>query len=255
MLNLEPTQRFSSRVDNYARCRPSYPQEIINVLHEECGLSSESVVADIASGTGIFTRLLLENGNRVLAVEPNPEMRRAGEEYLAAYPGFTSIAGTAEATTLPDDCVHLITSAQAAHWFDREKAIREFQRILKPGGFLALMWNDRRVDATAFDHDYEELLVKYGTDYEEVKRRDKAAGGFFGSFRHEKRVLPNFQDLDYAALEGRLLSSSYIPQPGHPSYAAMVTELRRILDTHQVGGRVRMEYDTKLYFGQLPCAE
>jgi SAM-dependent methyltransferase len=254
MLNTEPTQRFSSRVDNYSRFRPTYPKEILEILKQQCGLTPASIIADIASGTGIFTRLLLENGNHVFGIEPNAEMRQAGEEYLTNYPNFTSIAVAAEDTSLPDHSVDLITCAQAAHWFDRDKALCEFQRILKPGGYLVLIWNDRRIDATAFARDYEQLLLNYGTDYAEVKRRDNASTEFFGSIPCEKRILCNFQDLDYAGLEGRLLSSSYTPQSDHASYTPMKAELRNIFDTHQIGGRVRMEYDTKLYFGQLPPA-
>jgi ubiquinone/menaquinone biosynthesis C-methylase UbiE len=251
MLKFDPKERFSCRVENYARFRPTYPLEVIEVLKNECGLGRDSIVADIASGTGIFTRLLLENRNHVLGVEPNAEMRSAGEEYLAKFSNFTSIAGTAEATTLPDGCVDLVTCAQAAHWFDREKALREFRRILKPGCHLALLWNDRRLDATAFDRKYEQMLLDYGTDYADVKRLDETAGRFFGSSKSELRVLPNFQELDYAAFKGRLLSSSYAPQAGDPSHEPMLAELRRIFDMYQSGGTVRMEYDTKLYFGQL----
>jgi len=251
MLKFDPKERFSSRVENYARFRPTYPLEVVEVLNNECGMERDSVVADIASGTGIFTRLLLENGNRVFGVEPNAEMRRAGEEYLANYPKFTSVVGTAENTGLPDQSVDVVTAAQAAHWFDREKAIREFQRILQPAGHLAALWNDRRLDATAFARDYEQMLVNHGTDYADVKRLDNEASRFFGTFRREQRVLHNFQDLDYPAFEGRLLSSSYAPQPGHPSHGPMLAELRRIFEAYQSGGKVRMEYDTKLYFGQL----
>ena len=251
MLEITPTQRFSSRVGNYSRFRPSYPAEIIGILQQECGLRPESVIADVASGTGIFTRLLLENGNCVFGVEPNDAMRRAGEEYLAAYPKFASVAGTAEGTTLPDASVDLLTAAQAAHWFDRDKALTEFRRILKPEGYLVLLWNDRRTDASAFARDYESLLLEYGTDYAEVKRRDAASQEFFGTMRHEKRVLPNFQKFDYAALEGRLLSSSYTPPAGHPSHEPMLSELRRIFETHQRAGTILMEYDTNLYFGRL----
>src|SRR5271167_2853843 len=96
----DPTERFSSRVGNYVRYRPGYPTEVLELLKNECGLTPESVIADIASGTGIFTGMLVENGNRVFGVEPNDEMRRAGERLLGGYSRFTSIAGTAEATTL-----------------------------------------------------------------------------------------------------------------------------------------------------------
>jgi SAM-dependent methyltransferase len=253
MLKAEPTLRFSSRVENYVRFRPTYPQQVIAVLRDECGLKPDSVIADIASGTGIFTRLLLENGNRVFGIEPNEKMRRAGERYLAAYSNFTSIAGTAEDTTLPQHSVDLLTCAQAAHWFNREKALREFQRILKTTGYLVLIWNDRRIDGSGFAEDYERLAVTYGTDYSEVQRLGRVVEGdeLFTPFRCQKRVLPNHQDLDYAALEGRLLSSSYAPQPGEPACAPMLAELRRIFDAHQRGGQVRLEYDTNIYFGWI----
>jgi SAM-dependent methyltransferase len=251
MLKVDSKERFSDRVENYVRFRPGYPLEVIEVLKNECGLTRDSVVADIASGTGIFTRLLLENGNCVFGVEPNADMRQAGEEYLAKYLNFTSIDGTAEATGLPEHSVDLVTSAQAAHWFDRDNALREFQRILKLAGHVALIWNDRRLEATAFDRDYERLVLQHGTDYTDVNRFGKAADQFFGGVRCELRVLHNFQEFDYAGLEGRLLSSSYAPQAGNPSHATMLAELRRIFETYQSGGKVRMEYDTRLYFARL----
>jgi len=225
----------------------------MDILRDECGLGSESVVADIASGTGLFTRLLLENGSRVFGVEPNADMRRAGEEYLASFPEFTSLAGTAESTTLPDCSMDLLTSAQAAHWFKRDEAVMEFQRILKPSRYLALIFNDRQVRGSAFADDYEDLVVEYGTDYSEVKRLARIFEGddFFAPFKCEKRVLPNFQDLDYPALEGRLLSSSYAPQRGDPACESMLADLRRMFDEHQRGGLERMEYDTNIYFGKL----
>src|SRR5258708_10384954 len=118
MLASYPTRRFSSRVGNYVRYRPGYPPAVLDLLRKQCGLTSSTVIADVASGTGIFTRILLESGNRVFGVEPNLEMRKAGEEFLGAYPHFTSVEGTAEATTLPDHSVGFVTAAQAAHWFD-----------------------------------------------------------------------------------------------------------------------------------------
>ena len=253
MLNFPPTERFSSRVENYVRFRPSYPKEIIDVLRAECGLTPDHVVADIASGTGLFTRVLLENGNRVFAVEPNKEMREAGERYLAEFPKFTSINGTAESTPLPDRSVDLITCAQAAHWLRREETLREFQRILKPEHFLVILFNDRNVKANPFSDDYERVVVKYGTDYSEVQRLGRIFKGveFFTPYACKKRTLANYQEFDYESLEGRLLSSSYAPQRGEPSFNPMIAELKQIFQKHQRGGRVRMEYDTNIYFGRL----
>jgi SAM-dependent methyltransferase len=252
MLVKDATQRFSSRVDDYVRFRPGYPREIIELLKKECGLTPDPVIADIASGTGIFTQMLLENGNRVFGVEPNDEMRRAGEHFLADYPRLTSIAGTAEATTLPDHSVDFVTAAQAAHWFDRENARLEFIRILKPGGWLVLVWNDRRMDATEFQRKYEHLLRTYGTDYEDVRHAGKtlAIQGFFPQ-SFQTHVFEYNQTFDYAGLEGRLLSSSYTPQKDHPQYNPMLRELRRIFDRHQLNGRVSFDYDTRVFYGQL----
>jgi|SRR5579863_4903027 len=249
----DATQRFSSRVDNYVRYRPGYPPEILELMKRECGLAPDSVIADVASGTGIFTRMLLKNGNRVFGVEPNPEMRRAGEEFLAAYSRFTSVAGSAEATTLPQRSVDLVTAAQAAHWFDREKARREFVRILKPGGWAALIWNERKTDGTPFLRDYEQLLMAYGTDYQEVRHERTTAeiAGFFAPSPFQSRVFEMSQKFDYPALEGRLLSSSYTPQADDSNYESMLRELRRSFDAHQANGRVALEYRTRVFYGQL----
>ena len=248
----DATLRFSSRVENYVRYRPGYPREVVELLKKECGLTQDSVIADIAFGTGIFTRMLLENGNRVFGVEPNVDMRRAGEQFLASYSRFTSITGTAETTTLPDHSVDIVTAAQAAHWFDRDKARREFIRILKPGGWLVLLWNDRRMDSTEFLRQYEQLLRTYGTDYEDVRQQGMtlAIDGFFGQ-SFQTRAFECKQTFDYAGIEGRLLSSSYIPQKDHPKYDPMLRQLRRIFDGHQVNGKVSFDYDNRIYYGHL----
>jgi len=246
------TQRFSSRVDNYVLYRPGYPSEVLELLKKECGLTSKSIVADIAFGTGIFTRMLLENGNRVFGVEPNHDMRRAGERFLKNYPNFTGTAGTAEATALPDHSVDIITAAQAAHWFDPEKARLEFTRILRPKGWLVLIWNDRRMDSTQFQREYETLLRTYGTDYEEVRQRGMtlALEGFFAR-SPQMRQFEYKQTFDSAGLEGRLHSSSYVPQKDHPRYEAMMRELRCIFEQNRVNGNVSFDYDTRVYFGQM----
>jgi SAM-dependent methyltransferase len=247
------TSRFSSRVENYVRYRPGYPPEVLQTLKAECGLSRGQVIADIASGTGIWTRLLLENGNPVFGVEPNAEMRAAGERLLAGFRNFTSVAGAAEVTTLPDHSVDFVTAAQAAHWFDRQPARREFVRILKPRGWLVLIWNERVTDSTAFLRDYEQLLLTYGTDYQEIRHERTTAeiNQFFDPAHFEERVFDMRQEFDYAGIEGRLLSSSYAPGPDHAQHAPMLRELRRIFEAYTVNGLATFEYKTRVYFGQL----
>jgi SAM-dependent methyltransferase len=247
------TSRFSDRVENYVRYRPGYPPQVVQELEAQCGLTPTHAIADIASGTGIWTRMLLENGNPVFGVEPNAEMREAGGRLLAAFPNFTSIAGTAEATTLGDHSMDFVTAAQAAHWFDRPRARREFVRILKPGGWLVLLWNERLTDSTKFLREYEQLLLTYGTDYEEVRheRTTAAVHEFYDPAPFQERVLQMRQEFDYAGVEGRLLSSSYAPGPEHPQHAPMLRELRRLFEAGAVEGLATFEYKTRMYFGHL----
>jgi len=247
------TSRFSDRVENYVRYRPGYPAEALRALKNDCGLAPAHVIADIASGTGIWTRMLLQNGNPVFGVEPNAEMRQAGDRLLADFPRFTSIGGTAEATTLQDGSVDFVTAAQAAHWFDRPRTRQEFVRILKPSGWLVLLWNERLTDSTPFLRAYEELLLNFGTDYEEVRheRTTDAVSEFFDPAPYRERVFSMRQEFDYVGLQGRLLSSSYAPGPEHPNHEAMLRELRRIFDLHASSGQVAFEYKTRVYFGRL----
>jgi ubiquinone/menaquinone biosynthesis C-methylase UbiE len=247
------TSRFSDRVQNYVLYRPGYPPEVLHTLKTECGLVPGHEVADVASGTGIWTRMLLENGNWVVGVEPNAEMREAGARLLAGFPNFTSIAGTAEATTLAPESVDFVTAAQAAHWFNRKQSQREFIRILKPDGWLVLLWNERLTDSTAFLRDYEQLLLTYGTDYQDIRHEHTtdAVNEFFDPEPYQEREFEMRQEFNYSGIEGRLLSSSYAPGPEHPRYAAMLKELRAIFDAHAVEGRATFEYKTRLYFGRL----
>ena len=247
------TSRFSDRVENYVLYRPGYPPEALHALKTECALAPTHFVADIASGTGIWTRTLLENGNPVFGVEPNPEMREAAEGLLIGFPKFSSVAGTAEATTLGHQSVDFVTAAQAAHWFDRQRARREFVRILKPGGWLVLLWNERLTDSTKFLRAYEQLLLTYGTDYKEVRHERTTAmiHEFFAPAQCEERVFDLRQRFDYEGAAGRLLSSSYVPLEGHPGYAPMMQELQRIFRAHATNDEVEFEYNTRVYYGKL----
>jgi SAM-dependent methyltransferase len=251
---IDSTRRFSSRVEDYIKYRPHYPSQVIETLTGQCGLTQSSAVADIGSGTGILAELFLGNGNRVFAVEPNREMREAGERLLGNQPGFYSLDGRAEATGLPGHSVDFVTAGQAFHWFDRVKASNEFKRILKPAGWVVLVWNERDTQSTPFLAAYERLLRRYGTDYEQVDHLqvDEAElHEFYGPHGFDSRTFRNRQVFDYAGARGRLLSSSYTPEPGYPDHEPMLTELLRIFQDNQENGRVALEYTTAMYYGRL----
>jgi SAM-dependent methyltransferase len=250
---LLPTQRFANRVENYVRYRPSYPREIIELLRAQCGLTLDAVVADIGSGTGKLTKLLLPHAKRVLAIEPNVEMREAGERLLRTHSNFVSLAARAEATTLAGHSVDLIVAGQAFHWFDCERTRTEFRRILKSGGGVALIWNALHTSSTPFLVAYEALLREFAPEYEHVNHRNvdlPKLREFFGR-EPQCRSFPYHQHFDLAGLCGRLLSLSYVPVEGDPGCAPMLAQLRAIFDAHQQSGRVVFLYDTLVYFAQL----
>jgi SAM-dependent methyltransferase len=249
---VNPTKRFSSRVENYVRFRPSYPSALIDWLHDDCGLRKDALVADVGSGTGKLAELFLANGNRVFGIEPNREMRLAGELLLNKIQNFSSFDGSAEATTLPNQSVDFVTAGQAFHWFDRGKAREEFLRILKPNGQVVLIWNDRR-DATPFLAEYEIFLRNFGTDYQEVNHRHIDAK-MLDDFFHgppSRKIFFYAQRFDFSGLKGRLLSSSYAPEAGQSKYEKMLVALREIFDAHQQNGHITFEYDTRAFCGRL----
>lgn len=250
---MNSVDRFSSRVENYAKFRPGYPPGILDVLKSDCGLSGESLIADIGSGTGLLAEVFLKNGNAVSGVEPNELMRAKAELLLQGFANFTSVAGTAENTTLPNRSVDFITAGQAFHWFDQAAAKQEFIRILKTDGWVVLVWNARRLDETAFLRDYEGLLLRYSSDYPVVRHENVDAGiaGFFAPEPMKLVNLENAQRFDFEALKGRLCSSSYAPEPGNPNFELMLDDLQGIFNAHNEDGVVSFDYDTRIYYGHL----
>jgi ubiquinone/menaquinone biosynthesis C-methylase UbiE len=254
MFVADSKERFSSRVADYVRYRPGYPPAILDALRDECGLAPGSIIADVGSGTGLLARLFLENGNVVYGVEPNAEMRSAGEDYLRSYPKFHSVAASAEATALPDSSIDFVVVGQAFHWFDPQTTRKEFARILRSQGRVAVVWNERRMETSAFLRAYEQLLRKFSTDYAHVSAKypeDQRMADFFAPGEFHQRAFPNEQLFDFEGVRGRLLSSSYSPPQDHPNHAPMLAELRRVFDVHNQHGRVRIEYITHLYYGRL----
>ncbi len=251
---MKPTERFSDRVDDYVRYRPGYPPEALEPLTRECSLGPRATVADIGAGTGIWTGSLLDTGCRVLALEPNREMRRAGRRRLGDGDRVSWLAGTAEEAGLADASVDLVTAAQAFHWFDRRRARAELARILVPGGWTAVIWNERHKGTTAFLAAYERLLMTWAIDYERIDHTRIGRADlepFFAPAPVREFRCDNRQVLDLEGLEGRLRSCSYAPGPEHPDHAPMMDELRRIFADHERDGRVAMDYDCRIYYGRL----
>ncbi|HVN46720.1 MAG TPA: class I SAM-dependent methyltransferase [Steroidobacteraceae bacterium] len=248
-----PTERFSALVDHYRRSRPGYPSAAIDLLAARCGLDDAAIVADVGSGTGILSAQLLGRAGQVIAVEPNDAMRQAAEEQLGHIPGFRSVAAAAEATTLPSESVDLWVAAQAFHWFDAARARREALRILRRGRFAALLWNERPPELPDFLREYEALLRRHAAEYASIVARrvdEESMQSFLGGAMQVARF-PNRQRLDYAGLEGRLLSSSYAPAPGHPERAPMLAGLRDLFERHQKDGVIVFPYETRVYFAQM----
>ncbi len=250
----DPRRRFSGRVADYVRWRPGYPPGLVPLLRERTGLQPGWVVADVGAGTGLSAEPFLAHGNRVVAVEPNAEMRAAAVAWLGPRPGFHAVAGSAEATGLAEASVDLVVAGQAFHWFEPVRARDELARILRPPRWTALFWNTRHTGGTPFLDAYESLLLRHGTDYQEVRHDRDRSGALeaFFSAGYERHVLPNEQALDLEGLQGRLLSSSYTPPAGNPRRGPLLEEAAAIFAEHACADRVRLQYDTEVYLGRLP---
>jgi SAM-dependent methyltransferase len=249
----DTVERFSNRVENYVKYRPGYPPEVLRFFRDELNLRTDSVVADIGSGTGISAKVFLENGNAVYGVEPNRAMRRAAEEFLKDFPNFTSVDGTSEKTTLADASIDFVTAAQAFHWFDAAKTRAEFKRILKPGGFVVLIWNERQLDSNEFHREYEKFLIEFGTDYEKVRHDNIPPETLENFFQTEYGAVKfqNKQVLDFEGLRGRMLSSSYMPNERDARFPEMSEKLFRLFTKYAESGRISLQYDTNLFYGKL----
>lgn len=248
----DSTRRFSDRVEHYVRSRPGYPDGVTRFIAEVTGLGDGVAVADIGSGTGLSSELFLKRGDIVYGIEPNAEMRGAAEGLLAAYPGFRSINGTAEATTLADASVDLVIAGQAFHWFDRVATRREFARVARRPGWTALLWNTRRKSDSPFERGYEALIAEFGTDYAAVRHENIDADQlreFFDAGTYRTQTFDNGQRLDLAGFQGRLLSSSYLPGDGHPRVAEMLAAAERLFSDHARDGVVELKYNCEVHVG------
>ncbi len=249
----DPATRFSNRVADYVRYRPSFPEALIGEMAAKI-LTPSSKVADIGSGSGIFSKQLAPYVGTLYCVEPNREMREHSVRFLSGCPNVRVVDGSAEATGLPDASVDVVTAAQAFHWFDRERAKREFRRILTPGGRAALLWYERSTTGNPFLEGYERLLLQYSIDYKQVDHRNltpEVIAGFFhpAPVRRLEAMMTERMDLD--AIRGRIGSSSYTPPAGHPNHAPLMAGIEELFNRCRSEGTVAFRYRTTAYFGTL----
>lgn len=247
---LYPTGRFANRADNYLQYRPAYPTEILRFLNQTMGLAQAHRVADIGSGTGLFAELFLKDGYSVTGVEPDAAMRKAAQERLGQYNLFTSLATRAESTGIEKETIDLVTVAQAFHWMDAELTRKEFERILTPGGAVAIASTVRK-KYTPFLAGYHQLKQTFRLEPLPALSDDTRINHFFGKREVHFQSFPHRHWLDFDGLKGLLLSSSNIPLPGHTSYDTMISTLVQLFVVYNKNGFVEMEYDTNLYWAKL----
>lgn len=250
------TERFSDKVQNYVKYRPGYPPEVLEYLRSEGKLKKGATLVDIGSGTGIFTKLLLDEGYEVYAVEPNAEMREAAEDWLGSYPGFRSINGTGEQTTLQSNTADMIVSATAFHWIDPAKAKVEFARVLKSSENelkfpknVALIWNIRRPDADQFSIEYEKFWQTYDRSGKQDVSEPQLGSFFNGSF--ETKSFEHSQSFDLEGLTGRSFSSSFSPKEGTKEATEFRDKLAALFNRHQHENTIKVHYTAKVYLGPV----
>lgn len=247
-----PTTRFSNKVKNYTKYRPDYPRDLILSLQNKYGLTKESIVADIGFGTGILTKHFLQNCKKVLGVEPNREMRKAGEKYLSKFSNFFSINGTAEKTGLEDSSVDFIAAAQAFHWFEPKKTRREFSRILKENGRVVLIWKTPKTKGDSFHMKFNNFIKNHSSDYLKVTYQDhhsekKAVSHFLNPIGYSLEIFEDHQNFDLEGLLGRVSSLSYMPNEWDDGFFEVKSSLEKIFNEHARNGTVKISYTTKLY--------
>jgi SAM-dependent methyltransferase len=250
----DSTTRFSNRVDNYVKYRPDYPEKIVDFLEEKYQLSTDGIIADIGSGTGISSKLFLDKNYRVIGIEPNRKMSEKAEELLKHYNNFFgTIDATAENTGLGNHSVDTIVAGQAFHWFDRKACKKEFKRIIKPNGIVVLMWNERLAESV-FEKEYDALIVKHGTDYTQIDHRNidqKIIQDFFYPDTVELKIFSNQQVFDFEGLKGRLFSSSYAPAETDPRAVPMLADLKVLFNKYQINNTIIIRYATNVYVARM----
>lgn len=245
---MNPLGRFSDRAADYVKYRPTYPDAAIDVILARLGEAAPLTAADIGAGTGISARLLAERGVRVLAIEPNAEMRRAAE----INPLVEFREGTSEVTNLPESSVNLVTCFQSFHWFNPVLTLPEFRRILQPSGRLAVVWNlrDRTDEFTLL---YTQI-VKTASNNHPAEQHDRSIEPLLASADFTNIQIYDFihkQDVDLQGLIGRAQSASYIPKSGL-QLQQIISDLTKLYETHcDNKSFVSLVYTTRVYLAEI----
>ena len=249
----DPTRKFEGYAADYTAGRPGYAIELIDCFFSDHGLTEDSIIADIGSGTGKFAKFLIDRGNEVYCVEPNDDMRSTAEKELSSYPNFHSVNGGAEDTTLPDSRVDFITTAQAFHWFDVEKFRTECGRILKDNGKVALIWNVRDM-SDPINQELHDMFSRYCPDF---------VGFSGGIVKDDQRIKDFFLDkYEYVAFDNplylqkekfiaRCLSGSYSIKEGDKDYEAYMAKIERIFEKYSDNGIVSLANSSVAYIGAI----
>lgn len=251
---MDSKQRFSNRADVYAKYRPTYPREAVTAICGRVGLAEGAAVADVGSGTGLWTEKLLEAGLDVYAVEPNLEMRSKAEVQFVDQPRFHSCDGSAEATGLASNSVRLVTAGQAFHWFEPTAALPEFCRVIEGDPWMAIVWNTRDREASEFMDQYSAFLTEFRAlpvcDHYLIRSAGKL-GQYFTAESFELLYFHHEFQVDFAALTGMVGSMSNMPEAGSKELDEMMIKIRPIFEKNAVDGSVRYCLKTELYIGKI----
>ncbi len=236
------TSPFEGRAQAYATYRSPYPGDAIACVVARAGLSGDEVVADLGSGTGLLSGALIEHVRRLHAVEPADDMRSAAEAELGNHPAFHSVAGTAEATTLAAGSVDVVTSGNAFHYFDPDRARREVDRILRSGGRVVLLFHDWPRSLQGFTRDYQELLDRVTPPELRSTHSDREFAERLGRFLDGRQPLrdegEHVESLSWQHLAGRFASTSIAPAESDAAHDTTYAELRRRFDAHEKDGAI-----------------
>lgn len=249
---MKNSEKFTGKAQYYEVGRPSYAHELVDCFYSRYGLTPNSVIADIGSGTGKLTKQLLQRGSYVIAVEPNSDMRNIAQKALQQYDTLQIVNGSDAATTLDDESVNAITVAQAFHWFDALAFQKECARILKEGGYVFLIWNMRDIEAPINKETYY-IFKKYCPNFYGFSGGVQDEDSRISTFFNNQFVVEKFPNPLYYSKETflqRCLSASYSLNSDDAQYEAYLNDLTELFDRFAQEDVVEVPNNSVAYIGR-----